>query len=149
LWLLFVNFLHIHSSLYLISTFNNILVILWRSVLLVEETGGPRENHWPVASHWQTLSHNVVLSTSHHECLSQLSSRLCRMMFSVRWPSLSVLQVRPKFIIPPLVLVFWQFNIRSKWGATMPLAKNDSICIKKDKKKLNKTKWFTYLGTFS
>jgi hypothetical protein len=32
-------------------------VILWRSVLLVEETG---ENHWPVASHWQTQSHNVV-----------------------------------------------------------------------------------------
>jgi len=39
------------------ATFNNISVILWRSVLLVEETG---ENHWPVASHWQTLSHNVV-----------------------------------------------------------------------------------------
>ena len=42
------------------ATFNNISVILWRSVLLVEETG---ENHWPVTSHWQTLSHNVVLST--------------------------------------------------------------------------------------
>jgi hypothetical protein len=27
---------------------------------LVEETGGPGENHRPVASHWQTLSHNVV-----------------------------------------------------------------------------------------
>ena len=40
--------------------FNNISVISWRSVLLVEETGGPGENHWPVASHWQTLSHNVV-----------------------------------------------------------------------------------------
>jgi hypothetical protein len=26
-------------------TFNNISVILWQSVLLVEETGGPRENH--------------------------------------------------------------------------------------------------------
>jgi hypothetical protein len=26
----------------------------------VEETGGPGENHWPVASQWQTLSHNVV-----------------------------------------------------------------------------------------
>jgi hypothetical protein len=23
---------------------------------LVEEAGGPRENHRPVASHWQTLS---------------------------------------------------------------------------------------------
>jgi hypothetical protein len=48
-------------------TFNNISVILWESVLLVEETGVPGENHWPVASHWQTLSHNVVASTSHHE----------------------------------------------------------------------------------
>ena len=42
------------------ATFNNISAISWRSVLLVEETGGPGENHRPVASHWQTLSHNVV-----------------------------------------------------------------------------------------
>ena len=42
------------------AIFNNISVISWRSVLLVEETGGPGENNQPVASHWQTLSHNVV-----------------------------------------------------------------------------------------
>ena len=42
------------------DTFNNISVISWRSILLVEETGGPGENHRPVTSHWQTLSHNVV-----------------------------------------------------------------------------------------
>jgi len=42
------------------ATFNNISVISWRSVLLVEETGEPGENHRPVARHWQTLSHNVV-----------------------------------------------------------------------------------------
>jgi hypothetical protein len=42
------------------ATFNNISVISWQSVLLVEETGGPGENKRPVASHWQTLSHNVV-----------------------------------------------------------------------------------------
>jgi hypothetical protein len=41
-------------------TFNNISVISWRSVLLVEETGVPGEKHWPAASHWQTLSYNVV-----------------------------------------------------------------------------------------
>jgi hypothetical protein len=29
---------------------------------LVEETGVPGENHWPVTNHWQTLSHNVVSS---------------------------------------------------------------------------------------
>jgi len=33
------------------DTFNNMSVIWWRSVLLVEETGGPGENHRPVASH--------------------------------------------------------------------------------------------------
>ena len=37
------------------ATFNNISVILWRSVLLVKETGVPRENHRPVPSHWQLL----------------------------------------------------------------------------------------------
>ena len=49
------------------ATFNNISVILWRSVLLVEETGVPGENHRPVASHLQTLSHDVVSSTPRHE----------------------------------------------------------------------------------
>jgi hypothetical protein len=44
------------------ATFNNISVISWQSVLLVEETGVPRENHQPAANHWQTLSHNVVSS---------------------------------------------------------------------------------------
>jgi len=33
------------------ATFNNISVILWWSVLLVEENRGPGENHRPVASH--------------------------------------------------------------------------------------------------
>jgi len=49
------------------TTFNNISVISWGSVLLVEETRVPRDNHWPAASHWQTLSHNVVSGTPHHE----------------------------------------------------------------------------------
>ena len=33
------------------ATFNNIKAILWQSVLLVEETRVPRENHRTVASH--------------------------------------------------------------------------------------------------
>jgi hypothetical protein len=45
------------------TTINNISAISWQSVLLVEETGVPGENHRPVASHRQTLSHNVVSST--------------------------------------------------------------------------------------
>jgi hypothetical protein len=39
---------------------NNFSFISWRSVLLMEKIGVPRENHRPAASHWQTLSHNVV-----------------------------------------------------------------------------------------
>jgi hypothetical protein len=54
------------------ATFNNISVISWQSVLLVEETGVPGDNHWPVASHWQTSLHNVVSSTPCHEWGSNL-----------------------------------------------------------------------------
>ena len=49
------------------DTFNNILVISWRSVLWVGETGVPGENYRPVAGHWRTLSHNVVSSTPSNE----------------------------------------------------------------------------------
>jgi len=43
------------------ATFNNI------SVLLVEETGIPGENHRPITSHWQTLSHNAAFSAPRRE----------------------------------------------------------------------------------
>jgi hypothetical protein len=42
------------------TTFNNISVTSWRLVLLVEETGGLKENHRPVANQWLPISHNVV-----------------------------------------------------------------------------------------
>jgi hypothetical protein len=41
------------------ATVSNISVISW-SVLLMGETGVPRENHRPVASHWPTLSHIML-----------------------------------------------------------------------------------------
>ena len=53
------------------ATFNNISVISWWSILMVEETEVPGENHRPVASHWQTLSHNVV--SKYHKCGCQLA----------------------------------------------------------------------------
>jgi hypothetical protein len=49
------------------ATFNSMSVILWRSVLLVEETGVPGEKKRLVASHWQSLSHNFVSTTHRHE----------------------------------------------------------------------------------
>jgi len=41
------------------ATFNNISVISVQSVLLMEKTRVPRENHRPGSTHWQTLLHNV------------------------------------------------------------------------------------------
>jgi len=49
------------------AIFNNISVISWWSVLLVEETGVPGEKHWHAASHRQTLRHNAISSTPRHE----------------------------------------------------------------------------------
>ena len=49
-WTLFVVCLMVFNA-----TFNNISVISWRSVLLVEETGRPEENHRPVTSQRQTF----------------------------------------------------------------------------------------------
>jgi len=37
------------------TIFNNIPVMLCRSVLLVGETGVAGEDHRPVTSHWQTI----------------------------------------------------------------------------------------------
>jgi hypothetical protein len=49
------------------ATCNNISVISWSSVLLVEETVVLGEKRRPVARHWQTLSHNVVSSAPRNE----------------------------------------------------------------------------------
>ena len=52
-----------NSVVVLNVTFNYISVISWRSVLLMEKTGLPRDKHRPVISYLQTLAHNVVSST--------------------------------------------------------------------------------------
>jgi hypothetical protein len=54
------------------ATFNNISVILWRSVLLVEETGVQVENHrsektTDLSQVTDKVYHNVVSSTPRHE----------------------------------------------------------------------------------
>jgi len=53
----FFNIIHIMYSGYVVrvmvfnATVNNVSVISWRSVLLLEETGVSGENHRPAASH--------------------------------------------------------------------------------------------------
>jgi hypothetical protein len=50
----------VKGSMVFNDTFNNISVISWRSVLLLEETKVPGENHRLAATHRQSLLHNVV-----------------------------------------------------------------------------------------
>ena len=75
------------SVIVLNATFSNITVLLWRSVLLVEEMGVLGENHIPAASHRQTLSHNVLSSAPRQEYpekitdLLQVSDKLDHIMF--------------------------------------------------------------------
>jgi hypothetical protein len=66
------------------APFNNISVISWRSVLLMEKTGVNGENHRHATSYRQTLSHNVVSSTP-KECFFIISVILVvRLKFVVR-----------------------------------------------------------------
>jgi hypothetical protein len=58
-WLL----LNANSAMFQLYYDENKLIfneMMMTSVLLVEETAGPGENHRPVASYWQTSSHNAV-----------------------------------------------------------------------------------------
>jgi len=71
------------------TTFKNISVISWRSVKLVEETGGPGENHRPIASHWQTLSHNVV----HLALIKTQTNNQMQMLVQRRFSYLTVFTV--------------------------------------------------------
>jgi hypothetical protein len=48
------------------TTFNNISVISWRSVLLVEETGVPGENLSQVADKTSSSSHQNVFCSRHN-----------------------------------------------------------------------------------
>ena len=47
------------------ATFNNISVICWWSVLMMEETGVPGENHGQVASH--IMFYRVHLAMAHEQ----------------------------------------------------------------------------------
>jgi len=71
------------------------LIIDW-SVILVEETGVPGENHRRSHSHIQTLSHNVVLSTASGVASIEAKTRRF-IFFSI--PAYSVGMERIKFAL--------------------------------------------------
>jgi hypothetical protein len=73
------------------ATFNNISIILWRSVLLVEKTGVLGENHRPVTSHWQTLSLVVIGTDCTGNCKSTIWSWPQRSCFTYKLSSIQVI----------------------------------------------------------
>jgi hypothetical protein len=61
------------------TTFNNISVIMWRSVLLVEGTGVLGENHQPIDCNWKNillLNYAVFKTIVHVLVLYQTSNKL-------------------------------------------------------------------------
>ena len=73
------------------ATARNISVISLQSVLLVDKTGAPRENHWPAVSHWQILSHNAVhlaLMEIRTHTISDDRHRFHDYFYSLVWHSL-------------------------------------------------------------
>jgi hypothetical protein len=47
------------------ATFNNISVMLWRSILLMEKTGAPGQNNPPIASHCKLRKLTLLTSQSY------------------------------------------------------------------------------------
>jgi hypothetical protein len=46
---------------------------------LVEETGVPRENHWPSIRYWQTLSHNIASESKYETSLTVYTKTCCQL----------------------------------------------------------------------
>ena len=99
------------------ATFNNISVISWRSVLLVEETALPRESHRHGASQWQTSSQNVVSSTSRHERDLSSQRKWWSALIAHVYPSTTCIQSRPQR--PHINIAIWVISCddcyRSLW----------------------------------
>jgi hypothetical protein len=99
------------------ATFNNISVVSWRSVLLVEETGVTRENHLVVGSSWPwsygSWIYNYLVRISIGTRSTTLCDQDCQWLATGRWFSL----VTHKSIWPPLYVCLFV------WWCFMPLSK--------------------------
>ena len=75
------------------TTFNNISVVSWRSVLLVEETRVHRENDGPARSHWPLLSD----MTFWLDVVSSMSTKFILESLMTKKPGSTALQFHKKY----------------------------------------------------
>jgi hypothetical protein len=106
-----------------IATFNNMSVISWRSVLLVEETGVPWENHRPVVSLRQTWSHNIVSKTPRHERVRTHNVSGDRHWLHRYNVVINTTTINHDHDGPHLAIWFWYYN--HLWEMTM----SDILCF--------------------
>ena len=90
------------------ATFNNILVLSWRSVLLAEETGAFGENHRPVASHWQNWNLDTIRSGPRSYLITPMVK-----YFSL---VLCIKKTEHGHVIPSRNNLFsWKWNVTVSW----------------------------------
>ena len=88
-WMVSIGFAY--SFVTLNAKFNNISVLSWRSVLLVEETGIPGENHRHVAIHWQNFITRYYTprpgwdSNSEHQCIGRCTFNFHTITITTSW----------------------------------------------------------------
>ena len=79
------------------TTINNISILSWRSVLLVEETGVPGEIHRPVVNHRITLSHTVSSTPrDEQDCTSSCKSNYYTITTTTPLTIILIEETRPK-----------------------------------------------------
>jgi hypothetical protein len=102
-----------------ISTFNNISVISWRSVLLLGETGGPGEkyrqgllsfNRWHIRYQFEDC---VIIFKKHRSIMRNIMSCCYAQEYTYISLKLSVLECRYLFCHLWSVIPFWYVEIES------------------------------------
>jgi hypothetical protein len=96
------------------ATFNNISVLSWRLVSLVEDTGEPGENHRSVANYWQTSAITMSLSSG-VDCYTHCSTVTHVLLASfpnvTRWRCNShCLDVTTYFFLTFPQVLLWRYN---------------------------------------
>jgi hypothetical protein len=113
-----------------LTTFNNISAISWRSVLLVEKTGVPEENHRPTASHWQTNRGNIVEANNRGENANRKIYQLVKYDIAeiLLKVALNTITLLPQPSICLLDLIFPFQNIFLFYSFTIYIARC-SMCV--------------------